>query len=160
MKHIIITGFLAIIPCLAWAQAGAPRQTSGSENSVKISEISEVLPEGKYHLLFSPARPDLENLNIVPRMLSVEISHRDGQTFLTLDKTAFAITFSEGEIIFTLPTGVPGGYSNNQPITGATVFSGRPWSDKHPGRIVGRLWQIRGSRFPIEEHLCCLERIN
>jgi hypothetical protein len=103
------------------------------------TDITKVLPEGTYQIIYSPAKPDPKNLNSSPDSMMVKVHYKEGKPYLTGWKSEVPVYYRQNTITFTLPP------SNNPSEWFETgVFSASQSSPNHPGTFVGRLWTIQG----------------
>lgn len=101
-------------------------------------DITTLLPEGTYQIIYSPAKPD-QSRNPYPDSMIVKVHYKEGQPYLTGWKSEVPVYYRDRAITFTLPP------SNNPGEWFETgVFSASQWSPDHPGTFVGRLLEISG----------------
>ena len=99
--------------------------------------LATILPAGNYTLVTSPAKPDLKNVNDSPDLADVKVSYKDDKAYISFGSRQIPISYYNGSITFTVLPVPQAGF-------GTTVFSGKLWSERMPGRIIGKSYRISG----------------
>jgi hypothetical protein len=124
-------------------------------------KLSDILPQGRYQLIFSPVSPDLTNRNTAPAAFDISISYQNDQGNLLLGKRSFPIHFRGGgsqtipAITFTiLPDESPDSWFVTR------IYSGSPSPGGQPGKIIGRAWTIMGWPSDADEFIFSLTKMD
>jgi hypothetical protein len=111
-------------------------------------EISTILPEGDYQILYSPIKPDLSNRNITPELINLTVYYKNKKPYFKWRDQEVPIFYNGNGIILTIPP-----CEEPHVMFYTHVFSGSPWSENVPGVIIGRSWTISGDANYGEEQI-------
>jgi len=111
-------------------------------------EISQILPEAEYQIIYSPIKPDLSNRNITPDLINIRVYYKSKKPYFKWQDQEIPIFYNGNGILFAIPP-----CETPHVIFNTFVFSGVPWSERVPGVIIGRLWTISGDTNSGEENI-------
>ncbi|GHC00178.1 hypothetical protein [Cerasicoccus arenae] len=135
--------YLSLLALLAFAVPLFAQDDKDTEDSLAM-----ILPEGRYLLTYSDAKPDLENWTTSPSINYVDVIHGPNGININFYNQTVPVQYyksnSSSRVVsssisfISLPTG-----DSVVPVT--TVYSGKPLGN-HSGTVLGRAWRIIGGR--------------
>lgn len=151
MKSLLALSLLLLLALPAHAQSDQPLiQRSILTNAPKRT-LQEMLPPGKYQLIWSPAHPDLEKSFSAPYAVPAEVTYEGDRPSITVQGQTVPVYSQKMYITFTLPPAPEG-------IFQTRVFSGGSPDSATTPYFQGRLQVISGWKGSAEEYIFSLKK--
>jgi len=145
---------LLLLPALSvHAQSDQPLIQRSILANAPQRTLPEMLPPGKYQLIWSPAHPDLEKSFSAPYAVPAEVTYEGDRPSITVQGQTVPVYSQKMYITFTLPPSPEGIYQFQ-----TRVFSGGSPSSVTVPYFEGRLQIISGWKGSAEEYIFSLRK--
>lgn len=154
MKRLLALSLLLLLALPVHAQSDQPLIRRSIAMNTPERTLQEMLPPGKYQLIWSPAHPDLEKSFSAPYAVPADVTYEGDRPSITVQGQTVPVYSQKMYITFTLPPAAP-----PEGIFQTRVFSGGSPDSATTPYFQGRLQIISGWKGSAEEYIFSLKKL-